>query len=160
MVKKLFLVIFLTITSTSTFAYDTWKEKTFKSDEVVYYSGFERTLLVGKRGVGLAYFATSNANLYPDEITVRLDDGNPVHFKPIQVVADTLLIDSTYDFVTRVANAKKIEINFRVCFSVVSGCSFSYDGGRVDVEWNFDTTLAQQQPNYLDVIKRPLKARN
>lgn len=146
--KTLLFALCLSVMSSFALAEDSWDEKVYESGELIYKSGFEQYLIVGKRGFGFSYAITGAADNFGDEVTIRIDKGQSEKIRVSKVGTNTFLISSNPVFIARIAKAKRIELDYRMCFTNQL-CGFSETGGSQNAVWRFDTPLAEKFKDYL-----------
>jgi hypothetical protein len=151
--KSLILIAITLFFPTYAIAGDDWSERNNKAGETIYKSGYEQVLLVGARGVGFMYSLPSAVDLMGEEVVLRIDDGSQEKFKTVKIVANTILISPSPEVVKRIANAKRVELSYRMCPANIDGCTFSYFGGTTKSKWEFETTLAEQFKGYQEKIR-------
>lgn len=149
--KKLFFAATLCFATNFAFALDEWRYSSFGEEEIVYKSGFEQFLLVGKKGFGFSS-VHSIVDSFGDEVTLKIDNGVPEKFKVTKLSNSTFLITNNPDIVQRVAEAKKIELDYRMCF-ISTFCAFSEKGDGRNAVWKFSNSLAEEYKDYLSKIR-------
>lgn len=151
--KKFIFGLLLAVTSLSASAFDRWVDDKYKSGETVYSSGIAQVLLVGARGVGMAINEKALGYVVSKEVLMRIDD-EPQQTIPIQHVGlTTYLIKGNETLVSKIASAKKVEIEYRVCRGTANSCAFTYAGILQEATWEFDTPLSSQFKDYQDKIR-------
>lgn len=150
--KKLFCLLCLTIIAAFSHAEDSWDEKVYDSGERIFKSGFEQYLIVGRKGFGFSYAVTGAADNFGDVVTLRIDKDQPEQIKVSRVGTNTFLISSNPVFIARIANANRIELDYRMCFTNQL-CGFSETGGSQNAVWHFDTPLAEKFKAYQEKIR-------
>ena len=150
--KKIVLFLSLLVIATFAHAEDSWDERVYDSGERIYKSGFEQYLIVGKKGFGFSYAITGAADNFGDVVTLKIDKGQPEQIKVSKVGTNTFLISSNPAFIARIANAKRIELDYRMCFTNQL-CGFSETGGSQNAVWRFDTPLAEKFKDYQERIR-------
>ena len=150
--RHFFLTACIFLTSLSAIAGDDWSERNVSSSETIYKSGYEQVLLIGNRGFGFMYSLPTAVDLMGDEVTLTIDGGASEVFKSSKIVANTILISPSQEVAKRVANAKKIELTYRMCPPNIDGCSFSYRGGINKSKWEFERPLSETFKNYQEKI--------
>lgn len=149
--KRTFSAIALCLMSSFALAADDWRYSSFDGGEIVYKSGFEQFLLVGQKGFGFSS-VHSIVDSFGDGVTVRIDNGPPEKFKITKLSNSTFLISNNDDLLQRVANAKKIELDYTMCF-ISTFCAFSERGGARNAVWNFSNSLADEYKDYQSKIR-------
>ena len=151
--KRIALAIFFAAQSLPVFAFDLWSSEVFESGEVVYTSGKFEILVLGKRGAGFTHRKAPMHILIGNAVNLKVDDGEFKKFNTSQVAHNTILITSNLDDVQKIAKAKKVELQFRVCYGGIKGCEFSHTGGGETVSWEFEQPLAEQFKDYQEKIR-------
>lgn len=151
--KKLLFGCLLALTSLGANAFDRWVDDTFSGGETVYSAGVAQVLVVGARGVGITINPNVEGHVMGGKVSLILDDGK-IEEMPIKNVGfATYLIDSPKELVSRIADSKKVEIQYNRCMSFISGCPFTYKGDTKKTTWEFDTSLSQQFKDYQERIR-------
>lgn len=136
-------------------AFDRWVDDKFKGGETVFTAGVAQLLVIGSRGFGIAINPNTEGHVISKEVTLKIDDGVAQNL-PIQHVAvTTYQIKNTDSLVEKIANAKKVEISYNLCEKTANGCAFTFKGIPRTAIWEFDSTLSNHYPDYLNTIKRP-----
>lgn len=145
----------LSFMSLSANAFDRWVDDKYASGETVFTAGVAQLLVIGSRGFGIAINPNTEGHVISKAITLKIDDGVAQNL-PIQHVAvTTYQIKNTDSLVEKIANAKKVEISYNLCEKTANGCAFTFKGIPRTAIWEFDSTLINQYPDYLNTIKRP-----
>lgn len=154
-IKNLFLGIILAAATLSANAFDRWVDDNYKGGETVFTAGVAQLLVIGSRGFGIAINPNTEGHVISKAITLKIDDGE-VQNLPIQHVAvTTYQIKGTDSLIEKIANAKKVEISYNLCERTANGCAFTFRGIPRTATWEFDSTLRNQYPDYLNTIKQP-----
>lgn len=150
--KKLIFGFLLAVTSLSASAFDSWTDKVYPSGEVLYKSGFEQYLLIGKKGLGFSYAIIGAADNFGDEIRIKFDAEESKKIKVKKIGTNTFLISDAAGLIKKAAQAKRVEIDYRICFTNQL-CGFSETGGEQNAVWRFEVPLAEQFKDYQDKIR-------
>lgn len=141
--------------TTFTHAFDRWVDNKYEGGETVFSAGVAQLLLVGSRGLGIAVNPNTEGIVVSKEVTLKIDDEQPQQFPIQHIAASTHLIRSNEILAEKVANARKVEITYSLCWGSANACAFTFKGKPRTVSWEFDSTLSKQYPDYLTTIKQP-----
>lgn len=128
---------------------ETWRKETFESGEVVYHSGFwnafNSQLLIGERGVALAYMSPNGktSTLHVCAISI---DGAPE--EKCEFESKTFqMFKKPADLANRLANAKTAKLKVRVCGT--GACFYALNGGTTEeISWEWDEPLSTTFPDF------------
>ena len=145
------LALLLCVTAAN--AFDSWTEETFnyETGETVFKSGFENLLLIGPKGVAYSRAVALPVDSFGNDVKIKIDDAAVVQLPITQIGANTVLISNSKEFISKVANAKRVEISLRRCY--ISICTLSKTGGLGELIWRFEVPLAEQFKDYQERIR-------
>lgn len=128
---------------------ETWRKETFESGEVVYHSGFwnafNSQLLIGERGVALAYMSPNGKTSTLQVCAISID-GAPE--EKCEFESKTFqMFKKPADLANRLANAKTAKLKVRVCGT--GACFYALNGGTTEeISWEWDEPLSTTFPDF------------
>ena len=151
--KNIFLLAFLSLLSTVANAFDSWTEDTFnyETKETVYKSGYENWLMIGPKGMAYSTALVMPVESFGVDVKIKIDGAEPIQLPISQIGVNTILISNSIEMISKVANAKRVEINLRRCY--VKTCTLSKTGGQEKFVWRFEVPLAEQFKDYQERIR-------
>lgn len=128
---------------------ETWRKETFESGEIVYHSGywnaFNSQILIGERGVALAYMSPNGKASTLQVCTLSID-GAPEEKCEFESKTFQMFKNPT-DLANRLANAKTLKLKVRVCGT--GACFYAINGGKTEeINWEWNEPLLTTFPDF------------
>jgi hypothetical protein len=140
-VKK-FICILLMMLSPTIYAVDEWQFSEYGKGDIVYTSGFYRTLILGGSGVGLATVGLNyDAPFHSSPIQISIDGSTPINYEISILEIGAILLKDSKDLRQKIEKAKIVSIKYATCRK--SPCLISSNGESQSVTWEFDKTLEE-----------------